>query len=101
MFAKLRTLLGGTTRLGDVVTVLDGPYAGKSGTVTELNGQQFTVFIDECCQPKMTAASLRRVRSGGGPRDRRSLEPGEPEPGLDEEHEVARARINQLPPPNL
>jgi ribosomal protein L24 len=96
MFARLRTLVSGKPRLGDMVTVLDGPYAGKTGTITAVNGHESTVYIDECCQPRLTETSLRRVRPG-----RRSLEPGEPEPGVDEEHEVARARINQLPPPNL
>ena len=41
------------------------PYAGKAGTVTAVNGHEFTVYIDECCQPQLTEASLRRVRRGG------------------------------------
>ena len=94
MFRRLRALFGGKPRVGDLVTVLDGPYAGKSGTITGVDGPESTVYIDECCQPQLTEASLRRVRQGRG-----SLEPGEPEPGVDEEHEVARARIDQLPPP--
>jgi ribosomal protein L24 len=94
MFERLRNLFNGKPRPGDTVTVLDGPYAGKTGTVTPVNGHEYTVYIDECCQPQLTEASLRRVRQGRG-----SLEPGEPEPGVDEEHEVARARIDQLPPP--
>ena len=84
-------------RSGDTVAVLDGPYAGKTGTVTAVNGHESTVYIDECCQPTLTASSLRRV--GRVRQGRRSLDPGEPEPGVDEEHEVARARIDQLPPP--
>ena len=94
MFKRLRTLLGARLEVGDTVTVLDGPYAGKSGTITAVNGDEFDVYIDECCQPQLTEASLRRVRAS-----RRSLEPGEPEQGVDDEHEVARAHINQLPPP--
>ena len=94
MFERLRNLFNGKPRSGDTVAVLDGPYAGKTGTVGAVNGREFTVYIDECCQPQLTEASLRRVRQGRG-----SLEPGEPEPGVDEEHEVARARINQIPPP--
>ena len=76
------------------MTVLDGPYAGKTGTVTAINGNEFSVYIDECCQPQLTASSVRRVRASRG-----SLQPGKPEPGVDEEHEVARARIDQMPPP--
>ena len=87
-------MFSGKPRLGDTVTVLDGPYAGKPGSITAVNGQAFTVFVDECCQPQLSASSLRRVRAS-----RRSLEPGEPEQGVDDEHEVARAHINQLPPP--
>lgn len=94
MFKRLRAFIDGKPRVGDLVTVLDGPYAGKSGTITAVNGQESTVYIDECCQPRLTEASLRRLRPGRG-----SLKPGEPEPGVDEEHEVARARIDQLPPP--
>ena len=94
MFNRLRTLLGARLQVGDLVTVLDGPYAGKPGSITAVNGQAFSVFVDECCQPQLSASSLRRVRAS-----RRSLEPGEPEQGVDDEHEVARAHINQLPPP--
>ena len=94
MFARFRTMFSAKPRPGDTVKVLDGPYAGKSGSVTAVNGHQFTVYIDECCQPQLPEPSLRRVRAS-----RRSLEPGEPEQGVDEEHEVARAHINQLPPP--
>ena len=94
MFNRLRSLLGGAPQVGNQVTVLDGPYAGKTGTVTAVDGHEFSVYIDACCQPQLTEPSLRRVRA-----DRRSLEPGEPEQGVDEEHEVARAHINQLPPP--
>jgi len=94
MFTRLRGLFDGKPRAGDLVTVLDGPYAGKSGTVTAVNGHEFDVYIDDCCQPQLTERSLQRVRAS-----RRSLEPGEPEQGVDDEHEVARAHINQLPPP--
>ena len=97
MFERLRNLFNRKPRPGDTVAVLDGPYAGKTGTVTAVNGHESTVYIDECCQPELTEASLRRVRRVR--QGRRSLEPGEPEPGVDEEHEVARARIDQLPPP--
>lgn len=93
MFNRLRALLGGKLRVGDLVTVLDGPYAGKTGTITAAQGSETTVYIDECCQPTLTPQTLRRVRAGRG-----SLDPGAPEPGADEEYEVARARINQLPP---
>ena len=95
MFARFRTMFSGKPRLGDTVKVLDGPYAGKSGSVTAVKGHEFSVYIDECCQPQLAEPSLQRVRRA----TRRSLEPGEPGPGVDEEHEVARARINQLPPP--
>jgi len=96
MFQRLRALFDGKPRVGDLVAVLDGPYAGKTGTVTAVQGAESTVYIDECCQPTLNAQSLRRVRAGRG-----SLDPGPPEPGADEEYEVARARINQLPPPQV
>ena len=94
MFGRLRAWFDGKPRVGDQVTVLDGPYAGKTGTVTLVKGHEFSLYIDECCKPQLTEPSLRRVRT-----NRRSLDPGEPEQGVDEEHEVARAHINQLPPP--
>ena len=96
MLGRLRALLAGKPRAGDLVTVVSGPYAGKTGTITAVNGKEFTVYIDECCQPQLTASSVRRVRG-----NRASPQPGKPEPGVDEEHEVARARIDQMPPPMI
>ena len=96
MFSRLRTLFGGKARVGDLVTVLDGPYAGKTGAITAVDGQESTVFIDECCQPRLTDRSMRLVRRGG-----RSSEFGAPDAGTDEEYETARTRIRQIPPSDL
>lgn len=49
-------------RVGDGVEVLDGPYAGRSGVVTRVEDGTWDVFIDECCQPRLQGAQLRRVR---------------------------------------
>jgi ribosomal protein L24 len=80
MFSRLRALFGGKLRIGDRVTVLEGPYAGKTGTITAATGHEFSVYIDECCQPTLTDASLRRMRQGRG-----STEIGPPDAGVDEE----------------
>lgn len=50
-------------RVGDGVEVIDGPYAGRSGTVTRVEDGTWHVFIDECCQPRLQAAQLRRSRN--------------------------------------
>ena len=64
MFKRLRALFDGRPRVGDLVSVLDGPYAGKTGTITAIDGELSTVYIDECCQPQLTHASLDRVWRG-------------------------------------
>ncbi len=55
MFKRLRALFDGKPRVGDLVTVLSGPYAGKSGAISAVDGELSTVYIDDCCQPKLTA----------------------------------------------
>jgi hypothetical protein len=50
---------------GDTVQVADGPYAGRNGVVTSVDPDgRLRVFIDECCQPVLPAALLKRVRRG-------------------------------------
>jgi KOW motif len=96
MFNRLRTLFDGRPRVGDLVTVRIGPYAGKSGTVTAVEGDAATVYIDECCQPKLPHRAIRAIRAG-----RRTPDAAPNPAGTDEEYEMARARINQLPPPGI
>ena len=93
MFNRLRAFFAGKARVGDLVMVLDGPYAGKTGAITAVDGTESTVFIDECCQPKLTDRALRLVRRGRG-----ASEFGPPDAGVDEEYETARTRIRQIPP---
>ena len=66
MFSRLRTLFGGKARVGDLVTVLSGPYAGKTGTISATDGELATIFIDECCQPRLTHDAFRREWRGRG-----------------------------------
>ena len=64
MFERLRNLFNGKPRSGDTVAVLDGPYAGKTGTVGAVKGHEFTVYIDECCQPQLTHDAFEREWRG-------------------------------------
>ena len=66
MFGRLRTLFGGKARVGDLVTVLNGPYAGKTGTISATDADLSTVYIDECCQPKLADDAFRREWRGRG-----------------------------------
>ena len=60
MFGWLR----GSLRPGDGVRVTAGPYAGRDGVVADVDADgQVGVYIDECCQPRLPAASVRRRRS--------------------------------------
>ena len=93
MFKRLRAFFDGKPQVGDLVTVLAGPYAGKTGAITAVEGQDSIVFIDECCQPRLTDKSIRLVRRGGG-----SSDFGPPDAGTDVEYETARTRIRQIPP---
>ena len=70
MFQRLRALFDGKPRVGDLVAVLDGPYAGKTGTVTAVQGAESTVYIDECCQPRLSRDAFRREWNGRWMRDR-------------------------------
>jgi ribosomal protein L24 len=70
MFTRLRTLLDGKPRVGDLVIVHDGPYAGRSGTITAVDGALSTVYIDECCQPKLAHMAFQRQWKGRWMRDR-------------------------------
>lgn len=49
-------------RVGDGVEVTDGPYAGRTGVVTRVDDGTWDVFIDECCQPRLVGAQLKRLR---------------------------------------
>ena len=66
MFKALRTVFDGKPHVGDLVTVLRGPYAGKSGTISATDGELSTIFIDECCQPRVTHDAFRREWRGRG-----------------------------------
>ena len=95
MFTRLRALFDGKPRVGDLVTVLNGPYAGKAGTITAVQPGNATVFIDDCCQPTLADESLRRTGRGRGGS---SEEFGPPDAGVDQDYEEARSRIRQIPP---
>jgi ribosomal protein L24 len=59
MFGWLR----GTLRRGDAVRVTEGPYAGRDGVVADIGADELIgVYIDECCQPRLPAAAVRRAR---------------------------------------
>ena len=66
MLDSLRGLFNGVPRVGDLVTVLRGDYAGKTGTITQIADAGFTVFIDECCQPTLERDTFRREWRGRG-----------------------------------
>ena len=66
MFKRLRTLFDGKPRIGDLVTVLSGPHAGKTGTITAIRGDESTVYIDECCQPRLAHDAFNREWRGRG-----------------------------------
>jgi ribosomal protein L24 len=60
MFGWLRSR---SLRPGDGVSVLEGPYAGKTGAVLAVQADgRIGVYIDECCQPVVDASALKRVR---------------------------------------
>ena len=45
MFRSLRSLFRAKPQAGDLVTVLDGPQAGMTGTVTSVGGDDVTLDI--------------------------------------------------------
>ena len=50
-------------KVGTLVDVLDGPYAGRSGHVRAVAPDgRLSVYIDDCCQPTLDASQLKRVR---------------------------------------
>lgn len=50
-------------KVGQSVEIVSGPYAGRAGVITSTDaGGGYQVFIDDCCQPIVAAAQLRRVR---------------------------------------
>jgi hypothetical protein len=95
MLERLRMLLRGKLRRGDVVTVLSGPHAGQTGTVTGVSDADVTVYIDEWNEPTLAAQAVRTVRRGQSP------EFGPPDAGTDVDYEEARTRIRQIPPSDL
>jgi ribosomal protein L24 len=62
----IRRLFSRSPRVGDLVTVLQGAYAGKTGTITAVADAGFTVYIDDCCQPVLDEAAFRREWRGRG-----------------------------------
>jgi hypothetical protein len=95
MFGRLRTLLRGKPRRGDVISVLQGPHVGMTGTVTAVSGRDVTVYFDEWTEPTLAMESLRTLRRG------QSGTFGPPDAGIDEDYEEARTRIRQIPPSDL
>lgn len=95
MFRRLRSLFRARPRAGDLVTVLDGPGAGKTGTVTAVRADDVTLDIAGSDELAVDTASLRVVRRAA------PSGAGAPDAGTDMDYEEARARINQLPPPML
>ena len=95
MFDQIRNLFRGKPRRGDLVTVLNGPDAGKTGTVTAISGQGVTVYFDEWSEPTLAAESVRILRRGS------PAEFGPPDAGTDVDYEEARTRIRQIPPSDL
>jgi ribosomal protein L24 len=90
MFKRLRGFFDGKPRVGDLVTVLSGPYAGKSGTINAIDGQLSTIYIDECCRPKLAHDAFEREWRGRNMHltARRARE-------SDEEAEMARYILQQ------
>jgi ribosomal protein L24 len=66
MFNRLRALFDRKPRVGDLVTVVSGPYAGKTGTISAVAGPLSTVYIDECCQPRLPHEAVHREWRGRG-----------------------------------
>ncbi len=95
MFRRLRSLFHAKPQAGDLVKVIDGPHAGKTGTVTAVRGDDVTLDLAGSDELAVEAASLRVVRRAA------ASAAGAADPGTDIDYEEARARINQLPPPML
>lgn len=95
MFARIRHFFGGPPRRGDVVTVLTGPDAGKTGTVTAVSRDGVAVYVDEWSEPTLALEAVRVLRRG------RPAEFGPPDAGTDVDYEEARARTRQIPPSGL
>jgi hypothetical protein len=51
-------------RVGDVVDVLDGPYASRSGKVIALEAGYARVYLDDCCQPVLAPSQYSPVWRG-------------------------------------
>ena len=64
MLKRLRAFFDGKPRVGDLVTVLNGPYAGKAGTIKVIDGALSTIYIDECCQPQLRRDAFEREWRG-------------------------------------
>lgn len=95
MFSRLRSMFHARPQAGDLVKVIDGPHAGKTGTITSLRGDDVTLDIAGSDELSVEAASLRVLRRAA------ASAAGAPDAGTDIDYEEARARINQLPPPML
>lgn len=66
LFRRFAARFGSEPREGDLVTVLEGPYAERTGTVTARDATTLTVFLDDCCQPRLAAEQVRREWRGRG-----------------------------------
>ena len=64
MFRRIRTFFDGKTLVADQVTVLSGPYRGRPGTIIAVDQGRSTVYIGECCQPRLSREEIRREWSG-------------------------------------
>ena len=95
MLRRIRALFEGRPRVGDVVTVLNGPEAGQSGTVSAISDAGITVYIDEWSETTLAAKSVRVLRRG------QPSEFGAPDAGTDVDYEEACTRIRQIPPSGL
>ena len=93
MVWRLRAFFRGKPRVGEVVTMLDGPNAGETGTIVGVEDDQATVYLDEWNQPTVPVRAVQRVRRA------RSSASDVHGAGTDVDYEEARTRIRQIPPP--
>jgi hypothetical protein len=79
MFRRIRTFFDGKPLVGDQVTVLSGPYRGRPGRSSP-STRAARLYIDECCQPRLSRDEIRREWNGRWMRDRqRKVRDNDPE----------------------
>jgi len=66
IWRRISGILRREPREGDLVTVLNGTYAGRTGSVIATDASTVSVFIDECCQPRLAHEQVRREWRGRG-----------------------------------